>query len=355
MSMLHTPWFHFKHLAALTLLSGGLWLAGCQSEAPVYNSRFLAFGTFMDLTLIGQPPGKAERIRDLLEGDFQIMHKTWHAWDPGPVPHINQALEDGRTIAAPPSVLPLIRISTELAERSDNLFNPAIGHLINTWGFQADTPDRTTPPDKQGIQHWLDAAPRMTDLEINGIHLSSSNTAVKLDFGAIGKGYGIDQAIKRLREMGVENAIVNAGGDLRAIGSRAGHPWRIAVRGPSGGGVFAIIHVSGDEAVFTSGNYERYFIWQGRKYHHIIDPRSGQPAQGTRSVTVLHPDSTTADAAATALFIAGPENWHRIAKRMGIKYVMLIDERGKVHLNPAMQARVNIQGSHNGIVISESL
>ena len=150
----------------------------------------------------------------------------------------------------------------------------------------------------------------MSDLHIDGIHLSSTNPTVQLDFGAFGKGYGIDLAIEKLRKMGIENAIVNAGGDLRAIGSRSGTPWRIAIRRPSGAGVLGVIKTDSDESIFTSGDYERNFVWQGVRYHHIIDPRTGYPAKGVSSVTVIHTDATTADAAATALFVAGMKDWH---------------------------------------------
>jgi thiamine biosynthesis lipoprotein len=178
----------------------------------------------------------------------------------------------------------------------------------------------------------------MSDLRLDGLLVRSDNRAVKLDFGAIGKGYGIDLAMERLRELGITNAILNAGGDLRAIGDRSGQPWRIAIRRPSGG-VLGVIMVSGDESLFTSGDYKRNFIYEGRTYHHIIDPRTGSPAEGTRSVTVAHTDATTADAAATALFVAGPAGWYEVAKRMGIRYVLLVDSEGTLHMNPAMAKR----------------
>ena len=178
---------------------------------------------------------------------------------------------------------------------------------------------------------------------------------VQLDFGAIGKGYGIDLAIEHLKEMGIRNAIVNSGGDLRAIGSRGGHPWRIAIRSPSGSGTLGFLYISGDESVFTSGDYERNYLWKGELYHHIIDPRTGYPARGTRSVTVIHNNATVADAAATALFVAGPKDWHRIATQMGIKYVLLIDSNNVVHMNPAMQKRVQLMDKNQQIQISPPL
>jgi thiamine biosynthesis lipoprotein len=329
-------------------------LAGCRNQSPVYNTRFLAFGTLMDLSIVGVERGEAERASQLVEQDFAFMHRAWHAWEPGPMGRVNRLLAEGIRFAAPPSILPLLRKSKELSERSGSLFDPAVGHLVDLWGFHTDSPECRPPPDSRDVDALVKANPRMGDIEIEGIMLRSSNPSVKLDFGAIGKGYGIDLAIEHLRELGIHNAIINAGGDLRAIGDRSGRPWRIAIRSPSGG-VFAILKVAGDESVFTSGDYERNFIYEGRTYHHIIDPRTGRPAEGTRAVTVVHSDATTADAAATALFVAGPDRWHQTAAALGIRFVLLIDADGVVHMNPAMAERVELLQKDAQVLIGPPL
>lgn len=330
-------------------------LAGCAPQEPAYTTRFLAFGTLIDLTVIGIDRNTFNRVSNAIEGDFSYMHSAWHAWHPGPLGRVNQLLPTGEEFAAPPSVLPLIEIGTRLSVASGHLFDPAIGRLIKLWGFQGADQENRKPPNPEEIEKLVKANPRMTDILVDGITLRCTNPAVQLDFGGFGKGYGIDLAIQHLSEMGVRNAIVNAGGDLRAIGSRAGHPWRIAIRRPSGTGVFATIDVMGDESIFTSGDYERNFTYEGKTYHHIIDPRTGYPAQGTRSVTVAHTDATTADAAATALFIAGPESWYQVARDMGIRYVVLVDEQGVLHMNPAMAERIELLDADIQVVLSPPL
>jgi len=336
----------------LTIL---LLMSACEKTQPVHNSRFLAFGTLTDISIVGVARERAESAVNTLEDDFAIMHKAWHAWAPGPLTRTNNLLAEGVRFAVPPSVLTLMKTSRQLARQSDNLFNPAVGRLIKLWGFQSDTLDDQRPPEKEAIEKLIEANPTMDDITIDGIHAQCSNPAVQLDFGAIGKGYGIDLAIGHLKEMGIRNAIINSGGDLRAIGSRGGHPWRIAIRSPSGSGTLGFLYVSGDESVFTSGNYERNYLWEGKLYHHIIDPRTGYPAEGTRSVTVIHDNATVADAAATALFVAGPKDWHRIATQMGIKYVLLIDKDNVVHMNPAMKKRVQLMDRNQSVAISAPL
>ncbi|WP_456378353.1 FAD:protein FMN transferase [Thiolapillus sp.] len=337
------------------LLAATLLLGACEKTGPVHRGSFLAFGTFTDISIAGVTRQQAESAIEMLEEDFAIMHKAWHAWAPGPLTRTNNLLAEGVRFATPPSVLTLIQISKRLAQQSDDLFNPAIGRLVRLWGFQQDAVEGQQPPNNAAITKLLQANPSMQDITIDGIHAQSNNPAVQLDFGAIGKGYGIDLAIEHLKEVGIQNAIVNSGGDLRAIGSRDGRPWRIAIRNPSGSGPLGFLYLSGDESVFTSGDYERNYLWQGKRYHHIIDPRTGYPAEGTRSVTVIHNNATVADAAATALFVAGPGGWHRIARQMGIRYVLLIDSNNVMHMNPAMEKRIRLTDKSQLVEISSPL
>jgi thiamine biosynthesis lipoprotein len=158
----------------------------------------------------------------------------------------------------------------------------------------------------------------------------------------------------RLAELGIRNAIINSGGDLRATGSAVGRPWRIGIRNPHGEGAMALIETHGDEAIFTSGNYERYHEYEGRRFGHIIDPRSGYPAEGVQSVTVIHASATTADAAATALFVAGADAWPEVAAAMDVDHVMLLDDQGTIQLTPAMAERVELLVSDPRTVVRQT-
>ncbi|NCA91542.1 MAG: FAD:protein FMN transferase, partial [Gammaproteobacteria bacterium] len=237
---------------------------------------------------------------------------------------------------------PLIGASKELAAGSAQLFNPAAGKLTELWGFQDMHPGRRQPPDTASIEALVKAKPLMSDLEVDDILLRTGNPALKLDFGPMQTGYAVDRVIDHLQELGIHNAILNIGGDLRAIGTRSGQPWPVAIRNPSGGGVLGIIQVSGNESVFTAGDYERNFTYKGKSYHHLIDPRTGWPATGAHLVTVLHADATTADAATHALMIAGPDHWYETARALGVRSVLLVDAQGRIHLDPSMARRVEL-------------
>jgi thiamine biosynthesis lipoprotein len=162
----------------------------------------------------------------------------------------------------------------------------------------------------------------------------------------------VDLAVARLRQLGIEDAIVNAGGDLRAIGRRGERPWRIAVRKPAGG-VIGAVEVRGDEALFTSGNYERFRLDREERYPHILDPRTGWPVEGIVSATVITSEGVLADAAATALVVAGLEEWPQVARAFGLDQVLIIDESGTVYMTADMAARVRFTGEVEQVIIGD--
>jgi thiamine biosynthesis lipoprotein len=170
--------------------------------------------------------------------------------------------------------------------------------------------------------------------------MSTTNPAVQLDFGGVAKGYAIDIACDLLRDMGIENSIVNAGGDLKTLGAHGERAWRIAIRSP-GGGVVGSLEAGRDEAIFTSGNYERFRQDNQTRYPHILDPRNGWPVRELASVTVVTREGLLADAAATALIVAGLEDWSSVARALDLDQVLMVDESGTVWVTEKMRARMS--------------
>lgn len=336
--------FRYSAWAKLLWLTITLYTAACTSQQePLVRQQFFAFGTLVEVSLYEVQQPLAEQALAAAEADFQRMHQQWHAWHPSELTEVNRRIAEGELATVPPDLLRLITEAKRLSLLSNGLFNPAIGQLVRLWGFQQDNFSATQPPDSKTVYGLLRKRPSMDDLTIDDGTISSRNPAVQLDLGAVAKGFGIDRVIEHLQSLGVRNAIINCGGDLRAIGKHGNRPWRIGIRSPRGAGVLASLELGEDESVFTSGDYERFFESGGKRYHHILDPRTGYPAQQLTSVTVVHRDATTADAAATALFVAGPDDWRSVAQQLGIRYVMLVDRHGTVHMNPAMAARVQFE------------
>ncbi len=331
-------------------------MAGCSQPAdPALHRQFFALGTLVDLTIYGSAADTAERAATDIEQLFTRRHADWHAWQPGTLQATNRQLATLEGFPADPELLPLLRTANRLSRLSNGLFNPVIGKLVALWGFHSDERPDGPPPDNDRILELLRQNPSVADIALQDGQLQSRNPAVRYDLGGVAKGYAVDRGIELLQSHGIDNAILNAGGDLRAIGHHGDRPWRIGIRDPRGPGVLAAIELGDDESVFTSGDYERFFDHDGTRYHHIIDPRIGYPADTVTSVTVIHTDAATADAAATALFVAGPELWQTIARQMGIRYVMLIDHNGTIHMNPAMQQRVTFDTAPADVRLSKPL
>ena len=328
-------------LLLVTLIVGFLWGCSADSGDHVRQHEILAFGTIITVTIRHQDDRLINNAFSRLETDFQTMHKIWHPWEPGPLTRTNQLLQTGEWFTASTSVLPLIKISKSLALQSSGYFNPAIGKLVMLWGFHRNDPAEPFTPEMEKIHVVMTDIPTMSDLQIDGIRLRGLNPYMQLDLGGIAKGYGIDRAIETLQSMGIDHAIINAGGDLRAIGQHVDHPWTIGIQHPREPKVLARIKTLQDESIFTSGDYQRFYLDHDQRRHHIIDPQTGEPVSHTIAVTIIHPQATVADAAATALMAAGRKNMIKVAKDMGIQYVLLMASNGEIYLNKKMRQRLD--------------
>jgi len=326
-------------------------LSACETQPEEFHHSILSFGTIIDVTLYDVDEALADKIFSDLDQDFKLRHNAWSPWVMGSLTRVNQLIPTGKKFSVGPSIVPLINESIKLTEATEHLFNPAIGKLINLWAFHKYQDANVKPPDAEHIKRLVTSNPSLLDVHLNGVQMQSSNADVQLNFGAFAKGYAIDQSMKYLQASGVKHAIINTGGDLKAIGRHGDRPWRIGIRHPRKNGLIASIETHGEESIFTSGDYQRFYMYKGKRYHHILDPRTGYPAQGTQSVTVIHHDSGLADAAATALFIAGPEEWLKIARKLKLKQIMLIDSKGHIHLTPAMKKRLHFETKNETTLI----
>lgn len=328
-------------LGLALLVVWGSWRYWLYQPAPVQH-QFVVFGTQVSLTLYDTPAQEAQTAIRQIEQRFYQFHQDWHAWEKGGiVSKINQAIAQQTPITVSADIKAFIEKSQRLAQQSNNLFDPGIGQLIRLWGFHSED-WHGPPPSEQAIQNWLATRPSIQDIQFNQLTLTCSNPNVSLDFGGNAKGLALDIAMTTLQQAGIKNAVVNIGGDLRVMGSKHGQPWRVGVQNPldkNADSPLGYLELMGAESLVTSGSYQRYFEWQGKRYSHIINPNTGYPADHFISVTVLHPDATTADAAATALMIAGQENWQTLAKQMGIEYALMISETGARYMTKKMENR----------------
>ncbi|MCK9221431.1 MAG: FAD:protein FMN transferase [Limnochordia bacterium] len=216
-------------------------------------------------------------------------------------------------------------------------FNITIGSLIELWGFTEDTPSVPEAGVLAGVVSEIASFGFTLDPEEKTVAKSHPN--MKIDVGGIAKGYIVDQAVLMLAEQGVQSALINAGGDLYVLGSRPqGHDWRIAVRHPRDlGGFLGTLKIK-DCAVATSGDYQRFFIEDGRHYHHILDPATGMPANKCISVTILSNSVTLADMLATTVFVLGPDVGMSLVEGLENTEAIIVDQKGRVLLSSGIDS-----------------
>ena len=319
----------FKYLFSIMIVLLMLVLTSCQKQQTLFKQQYFIFGTIVEVLVWHDDKQIVNNALLDVETDLNKMHIQWHAWKKGDLNNINQALRTGQAYGLTSEQVVFINETKLLSQRSLGNFNPAIGELINLWGFHTDDyPILAPPPNDEDIQLFLQHLPTMDDIQINDKQISSKNPHIWLDYGGVAKGYAIDKAINILKQYNIENAIVNAGGDLRSIGSKGDKNWKVAIRKPNSTDVMAVINVTGDESIFTSGNYERYKEFDGKRYAHIIDPKTGYGVEEIVSVTVITENGTKADAAATALIVAGTKNWQQIITSMQLDQVLMIKADG---------------------------
>ena len=328
----------------LLLVVFTLLLNSCGHE-PLYQSQSYVFGTLVDISIYGESEPHARELANHVQQEFQRLHDSLHAWKEGSnLTRLNTAFAKGQTpLAVSPELAQIIQDATALSTRSNQLFNPAIGNLIKLWGFQRDEYS-PVPIDPDAINALVKQAPRMSDIVVEHGTAYSQNPAVRLDFGGYAKGYALDKAAAYLRQQGVKNALINIGGNIIALGQHGDHPWRVGIQHPRKPGPIAMLDLPDGWAIGTSGDYQRYFEIDGKRYCHIIDPRDGYPAGNTQAVTILVPPAanagTLSDAASKPIFISGLEDKGQAAQVMGISNYMVIDAQGRVFVSAAMRKRL---------------
>lgn len=341
-------------LGALASGAAGLAWPGAviASAHRVRHERFEVFGSPAQVAVVvrgGEPAGDlraAAALREVREG-FAHMHTRWHAWKPGALAALNAALREGRPWHTPPDLLSLIDGARRAELASGGLFNAAIGGLVGAWGFHDDELRPGHAPSNDELARWLGPArgrpaPSLASIEIRANWVRSDDHRVQLDFGGYAKGVAIDWALGRLRARGFADALVELGGDLATQGRATAAPWRIGIRHPASARLLASLTMRTQEAVVTSGIYERWRLLDGRARGHILDPRDGLPADALVGVTVVHPLAAWADAAATALLVAGPTRWRALAKQMGLHHVLAIDSSMRTQATAPLAARLDL-------------
>ncbi len=322
----------------------GFLLASCTKPEPLYNTQSYVFGTLVDITIYGEPETKAQILSNQIIRNFQSLHNRLHAWHPSELQTINHAFSQGSSpVTIQPDVAMMIADATKLSIQSDGAFNPAIGGLIEAWGFHHDE-FRPIKVDENKIRNLVQSNPKMSDIIIQNGKVFSNNPSIQVDLGGYAKGYALDMALAYLQKQGVKNALINIGGNIIALGKHGDKPWRVGIQHPRKPNAIATLNLDSGWAIGTSGDYQRYFELEGKRYCHIIDPATGYPVEGIQAVTVLIPPQTNAgtlsDVTSKPIFIAKPETRAKAAKILNVENFLVIESADKILVSSAMAKRL---------------
>jgi FAD:protein FMN transferase len=305
-------------------------LAGAGAEEPAWSSRS---EVVLSTTVVVMVPTTHRDAGDDVFAVFRHVEATANEWKPeSPLSALNVAAGQG-AVSIPQDLMALLGRSVEIAERTEGAFDPTWAALWGLWDFKAEPPVVPSQADIALRVARVDHAKLRLDPAAGTAELTEAGMLVGV--GGIAKGWALDRAAELLDARGVEHYALSAGGQVLARGRRGDRPWRVGIRDPRSGvdDAFAMVSIS-DASVSTSGDYERYFEVDGVRHHHILDPRTGWPAKGTRSATVIAPEATLADALSTALLVLGPEHGMDVVKAWDGVEAVWVDDQGVVHASP---------------------
>jgi len=242
-----------------------------------------------------------------------------------------------RPVRVSPDLFGLIQEALSFSELSGGCFDITVGALAALWNFRLE--DFRVPPEAQVKSRLNLVGFRKVHLEPKGLTVFLETQGMLISLGGIAKGYAVDKAVSNIRSLGVADGIVSAGGDLMAFGRKGDRElWNVGVKNPRDETKLVCVLPVSNAAVATSGDYERFRIVEGVRYHHILDPRSGYPGRGCMSATVVARNALAADALATAVFVMGPEDGIEFLERLPDTEGVVIDGQGRVRATSGLGA-----------------
>jgi thiamine biosynthesis lipoprotein len=313
-----------------------------QTEPKLSESSRLSMGSTLRLTAWTRNPGATQAAFNEVFTEFDRLEKLISTWVPdSDVQRVNRAA----------GLVP-VRVSTDLravlgaawrtSEWTGGKFDVTFGALSGLWKFDHDQDN--VVPDTREVRRRLpliDYRAIQIDDRAETVFLARKGMSIHL--GGIGKGYAIDAGANILRRRGVGDFMILSGGDIYVAGMKDGRPWRLGIQDPRGPAnrIFAELDLS-DGTFSTSGDYERFFIKDGRRYHHILDPATGEPARGCRSVTIVANSATIADGLSTGVFILGPDAGMALIERLPDVEGVIVTDKNEVVMSSGLRGKLRI-------------
>jgi thiamine biosynthesis lipoprotein len=312
------------------------------SEPQAIVREGVTMGSSLQITLWTADEPGAERAFDAVFAEFDRLDRLMSTWKEGSdVQRLNAAAGDG-PVQVSPETIEVLSTARQVGDWTGGKFDVTFGALSGLWKFDQDQDDNIPPraavaarlPDIDYSEVEIDAGRRTAFLRRSGM---------RVHLGGIGKGFAVDRAAAILRGRGFHDYMIQSGGDLFVSGRRGDRPWRLGIRDPRGPAdrSFAALNLT-NGTLSTSGDYERFFIRDGRRYHHILDPDLGEPARGCRSVTIVAKTAVLADALSTGVFVMGPEAGMALVERLPDVEGVIVTAGTRVLVSSGLNGRLTL-------------
>jgi thiamine biosynthesis lipoprotein len=336
------PWFRGASVIAAALAAA----CGAPPPEPPHLAERAAVSMGSELRLSAWTTDDRATVAAFNQvfAEFERLESLLSVWRPGSdVRRLNDAA-GVRPVAVSPETREVLHAARRASESTAGKFDITFGGLADVWKFDHDQDNRVPTADE--------IRARLPLVDFTAVQVDDgagtafiARPGVRIHLGGIGKGYAVDRGAAILRAAGVRDFLIQAGGDLYASGRRGDRAWRAAIADPRATATsFAAMDLA-NETFSTSGDYERFFIKDGRRYHHILDPDLGEPARGCRSVTIVTSSAVAADGLSTAVFILGPEAGLALIERLEGVEGVIVSDRNEVLISSGLKNRLVLQRS----------
>jgi thiamine biosynthesis lipoprotein ApbE len=311
---------------AAILIFVGLFVFGyiiARNESPeikTYKQTKILMGTVVEIQVRDTDEEKAKQAISNAFNEIKRIDDLFSSYNEESIVwKLNHGVTKAQNLSS--ELFDIIAFSDSLWKISGGAFDVSLGNLIDLWGFNSE---RKSVPGDENIEQKL-ASSGWKNVQMKNDNSIFILNQAKLDFGAVAKGYAVDKAIEVQKLNKVSSALVNAGGEVKSFGGN----WVVGIQHPRNKNeIIGKIKLSG-MSVATSGDYEQYFEANGKRYHHILNPKTGMPAYGCQSVTVISQENKIADAFATAVFVLGPEKGMELVNKFEDIEALIIDSNGR--------------------------
>jgi thiamine biosynthesis lipoprotein len=330
----YSVFFRIKSVGILLIILFAFTIISCESKVSKNDSIRKQSRFLMDTLVTIQVPGD-DRVIPVIDKALDRIAEVNKKFDILNPESILWKFNNIGTPVSDPEIIAVVERALRMSELSGGKFDITVYPLMKLYGFY----DTMHLPEPDLIKQALTFVGYKNLVIKDGV-MTKSKPGVGIDTGGIAKLYGIEEAVKILKKNGITSALIDLGGDVYAMGSKNGQPWKVGVRNPRSNDLIDTVEVT-DKFVITSGDYERFFEKDGVRYHHLMDPATGYPARGLISVTIVCPDSSLVDGLSSSIFIMGREKGFELAKKLGSVEVMAITENQEIFYT---------QGFHKSIV-----